>query len=149
MNHSSTLVDKRTIAKGQDLNGKEVSNWDLQVLAGAGAIKSTTTDMVKFAFANIQGGTVYDLTQKPTFKINEYRKMGLAWNLTDIDEENIHVFSHNGGTGGYRSNMVVSRKNKIGVVILSNVSAYSEPAESIDQLSKEFMGILRAAKVKN
>lgn len=144
MNNSSTFVDERTIIKGQDLNGNEIANWDLNVLSGAGSIKSTAKDMTKFALKNIEGGTYYDLVQEPTFKINEWRKMGLGWNITDIEEENIHVYYHNGGTGGYRSNMIVSRKNKIGVIILSNVSAYSEPAESIDQLSREFMGILRA-----
>jgi CubicO group peptidase (beta-lactamase class C family) len=143
MNNSSTIVDERTIVKGQDLNGNEITNWDLNVLSGAGSIKSTAKDMTKFAIKNIEGGTYYDLVQEPTFKINEWRKMGLGWNITDIEEENIHVYSHNGGTGGYRSNMIVSRKNKIGVIILSNVSAYSEPAESIDQLSRELMGILR------
>jgi CubicO group peptidase (beta-lactamase class C family) len=144
MYNSSTFVDKHTIVKGQYVDGNETANWDMRVLEGAGAIKSTAKDMAKFAIQNIEGGTYYDLVQEPTFSINEWRKMGLGWNITDIPEENIHVFSHNGGTGGYRSNIVVSRKNKIGVVVLSNLSGFGPLGGSIDELSKELMGILRS-----
>ena len=143
MNNSSTFVNENTIVKGRDLNGNEIANWDLKVLSGAGAIKSTTEDMVKFALQNIEGGSYYDLIQVPTFKINEWRKIGLGWNITDIEEENVHVYYHNGGTGGYRSNITVSRKNKISVIILSNVSAYSEPADYIDSLGRDLMSLLR------
>jgi len=144
MNDSSTVVDKNVIVKGLDHLGNETSNWELNILSGAGSIKSTSEDMAKFAQKNISGGQSFDLVQTPTFKIDQYRQIGLGWNITNIEENGIHVFWHNGGTGGYRSTMIVSRKAKIAVVVLSNVSAFSRAAGSIDQLGREFMGILRA-----
>lgn len=44
---------KSHLALGHDERGNIVPNWDLDVLAGAGAIRSTTTDMLKFADANL------------------------------------------------------------------------------------------------
>ena len=143
MKNSSNIVDKGSIVKGQDHLGNEVVNWDLNVLSGAGSIKSTAEDMVKFAVKNINGGGIYDKVHEPSFVFNQYRSMGLGWNITNIEEDGIHVFYHNGGTGGYRSNITGSRKNKIGVVILSNVSAYSVPANNIDLLARELMQNLR------
>ncbi len=143
MKNSSNYVDKSSIVIGQDHLGNETSNWELNVLGGAGSIKSTVEDMTKFIFKNMEGGSIYDMAQKPTFRVNEYNQMGLGWNITNIEEWGVNMFSHNGGTGGYRSMITVSRKNKIGVVILSNVSAYSVAAGNIDMLARDLMKELR------
>lgn len=42
------------LALGHDDAGKVVSNWDIPTFAGAGAIRSTTTDMLRFVAANLQ-----------------------------------------------------------------------------------------------
>ena len=44
---------KAHLALGHDEQGNVVPNWDLDVLAGAGAIRSTANDMLKFADANL------------------------------------------------------------------------------------------------
>jgi CubicO group peptidase (beta-lactamase class C family) len=44
---------KAHLALGHSASGEVVPNWDLPTLAGAGAIRSTTNDMLKFASANL------------------------------------------------------------------------------------------------
>ncbi len=42
------------LALGHDAQGKVVPNWDLPTFAGAGAIRSTAADMLKFIAANLR-----------------------------------------------------------------------------------------------
>src|SRR6185503_5783821 len=44
---------KAHLALGHDEQGTVVANWDIPTLAGAGAIRSTTNDMLKFLEANL------------------------------------------------------------------------------------------------
>ena len=44
---------KAALAKGHDPSGALAANWDLDVLAGAGALRSNMTDMLKFLDANV------------------------------------------------------------------------------------------------
>jgi D-alanyl-D-alanine-carboxypeptidase/D-alanyl-D-alanine-endopeptidase len=44
---------KARLAVGHDREGNAVPNWDLPTLAGAGALRSTANDMVKFLQANL------------------------------------------------------------------------------------------------
>jgi len=56
----------------------------------------------------------------------------------DIEE----IYFHNGGTGGYRSTMMINMKNSTGIVILSNVTALTLlKNQKIDDLA---FGILKA-----
>src|ERR1700722_8678275 len=54
---SSTITlsaeNKKRLAEGHDAELKPVKNWDLDALAGAGAIRSTANDMLKFLAANM------------------------------------------------------------------------------------------------
>ena len=45
-----------------DENGKVVSNWDIPTLAGAGALRSSAEDMLRFLDANLAGATHATLT---------------------------------------------------------------------------------------
>ena len=41
------------LAPGHDDNGKPAKNWDFDALAGAGAIRSTANDMLRYLKANM------------------------------------------------------------------------------------------------
>jgi CubicO group peptidase (beta-lactamase class C family) len=45
---------KKHLAIGHDPGLKPVKNWDLDALAGAGALRSTANDMLKFLAANME-----------------------------------------------------------------------------------------------
>ncbi len=115
---------KKRLAKGH--NGfNEVENWDIISLAGAGGIRSTVSDMVKFIQANmgIKKSSLYNamqLTHQPAFKNkNGDFEIGLAWQF----ENNKSVIWHNGRTGGYSAFVGFVPKTNKGVVILTNNTA--------------------------
>ena len=125
--------------KGLDSNGDEVSNWDFDVLVGAGGILSTVTDLSEFVNAQFNTeNKELELTRIPTFTVNEKIKTGLGWHIikTGPDKE---IYWHNGGTGGYSSSVAMDTELKNGIIILSNVSAYNPDMKNIDNLCFELM----------
>jgi len=122
------------LVKGLDNRGNETPNWDFDVLVGAGGILSSVFDLSKFALAQFDDANVeLKLTQKSTFSIDTKMKIGMGWHIIKTSNEN-DVLWHNGGTGGYSSSMIVDVKNKNGIIILSNVSAYNKEMGNIDNL---------------
>jgi CubicO group peptidase (beta-lactamase class C family) len=116
---------------------KPVPNWDLPTLAGAGALRSTVNDMLKFVAANL------GLTKSPLLvamqKAQQSQRetgqtdlsIGLNWHiLKKFDSEMVW---HNGGTAGYHSFIGLDRKNRRGVVVLSN------SANDIDDIGRHLL----------
>lgn len=129
----STVSDK--LVKGIDKRGNVTSNWDLGALPAAGAILSTTEDLSKFAIANFDStNKVLTLQHQKTYTIGKNRDMALGWFIIKKDSINNWLW-HNGGTGGYRSSMVLDIEQKKGVIILSNISTSHKYAHQIDDLS--------------
>jgi CubicO group peptidase (beta-lactamase class C family) len=122
-------------ATGHDENGMRTSGWDLPTLAGAGAIRSTATDLLKLLSAEM-GLTPSPLanamvkTQTPQGTKGFLREIGLAWQI----EPSSGMVWHNGGTGGYRSYMGFNRDRTLGVVVLGN------SANDIDDIGEYFLG---------
>lgn len=115
---------KTHLALGHDPAGAVVSNWDLPTFAGAGALRSTVNDMLKYLAANLDstlGPVALDLARahtaiRPTG--DPSIRIGLAWiTLKPFD---IPIIWHNGGTGGYHSFIGFDAAGTHGIVILSN-----------------------------
>jgi D-alanyl-D-alanine-carboxypeptidase/D-alanyl-D-alanine-endopeptidase len=117
---------KARLAVGHNASLGAAKNWDLPTLAGAGALRSTTNDMLTFIAANL-GYVKSPLAPAMASMLKERRPTGqpgldvaLAWHiLTTGDKE---IVWHNGGTGGYRSYMAFDPKSRVGVVLFSNTS---------------------------
>jgi CubicO group peptidase (beta-lactamase class C family) len=117
-------AQKKRLAPGYDASLKPVKNWDLDALAGAGAIRSTVNDMLKFVAANLE---LTDTPLKAAMRrMRSVRKetgtpdlqIGMAWHvLTRFDTQ---LWWHNGGTAGYRSFVGFIPAKKEGVVVLCN-----------------------------
>ncbi len=102
---------------------QEVSNWDLDALAGAGAIRSTGQDMAKLVAAaagltHTALDSAFRLTEAIEFDAGPAMRIGLGWHVVGPDSS--AVIWHNGGTGGYHSFIGFDPRRKIGVVVLSN-----------------------------
>ena len=141
MQNSTTDITtiKGNLVKGLNNEGIEVPNWDLAVLAGAGAIFSTVEDLSQFAISQFEyKNKELELTRVKTFELNENTDIGLGWHILKNKSENLWYF-HNGGTGGYSSSMVIEEKSKNGIIILSNVSAFNPNMGNIDKLCFELM----------
>ena len=95
---------QKRLAKGHNSeHGDPVANWDLPTLAGAGALRSTVNDMVRFVKANL-GQTetplraALDMAQVSRRPIGGKGSIGFGWHIIDNK-----IRWHNGGTGGYHS----------------------------------------------
>lgn len=101
-------------------------NWSFQdCTAGAGALKSTANDMLKYVKANIDApddslGQALQLAHTPRFKIDDSESVGLGWFTLNVPWADEPVIWHNGGTGGYRSFAGFCKQRKLGVVVLGN-----------------------------
>ena len=116
---------KKNLAIGHS-NGVEVEKWDLPTLAGAGAIRSTAVDMLKYLAANmgIEKSNLYpamQLAHKNSRSEGSSPIVGLGWHTMVFDE--LDIIWHNGGTGGYRTFAGFIKGGNKGVVVLSNSNA--------------------------
>ena len=115
---------RERLAPGHDGRLRPAANWDLPVLAGAGAIRSTVNDLLTFLEANL------GLRESPLHQAMELARMpqrsdpalgmdiGLGWIIArEGDREFVW---HNGATGGYASFIGFDAEAGEGFVILSN-----------------------------
>jgi hypothetical protein len=110
------------LAPGHDSLGNGVKNWDFDTLAGAGAIRSTANDLLRYMKANMgidqsPLAAAMKLAQAPLSDMSKTNHIGLAWMTSRTG-----IVWHNGGTGGYRSFLGFTADRQHGVVILSNTA---------------------------
>ena len=127
-------------------DGKPAANWDIPTLAGAGAIRSSTNDMLRFAQANLSPPTsdfgkavelAWKIHQKPLESGN--LALGLGWHVARDGSTRWH----NGQTGGYHSMLLVSRDHDAAVVLLANTAT-----GKVDQLAEDILRMLAGAEVE-
>ncbi len=114
----------RRHATGHDATMQPVQNWNLDVLAGTGALRSTVSDLLKLLAAAMD----YDETElAAAFALSttpradaDVGRIGLSWHLTPFGDD--ELVWHNGGTGGFRSFAGYLRNAGVGVVVLSNMN---------------------------
>ena len=100
-----------------------VSEWNIVTLAGAGGIRSTTADMVKYIKANLglmetDLREAMDLSYKPLVtSVERKQPLAMAWIYADGNQD---ILWHNGGTGGFRTFAGFNKKTGLGVVLLTN-----------------------------
>jgi hypothetical protein len=110
------------LAPGHDNMGNAVKNWDFDALAGAGAMRSTANDMLRYLKASmgIDRSPLTEamkLAQQPRGEVNKTSRIGLAWMTSRTG-----IIWHNGQTGGYRCFLGFTADRQHGVVILSNTA---------------------------
>ncbi len=128
---------KANLALGHDEQVALTSNWDLPTFAGAGAIRSSASDMLKFIKANSSdGGSDLHKAMKLSHTIafsdtTNNVTVGLGWHYSDDDR----IIWHNGGTGGYRAFSGFLNGSEKAVVVLTN-SVYSVDGVGLKQLGQ-------------
>lgn len=112
---------KKRLAPPFDADGSPVKNWDLSVLAGAGGLRSTGDDMVKFVHAAMATGAPSSKTFAFSYESRARavgdNDIGLAWHISTGSKS----VWHNGQTAGYHS-YVGFVPAKAGVVVLTNTA---------------------------
>ena len=137
------LVNEKLV-KGLDVEGNYTSNWELASLSSAGGILSNVEDLAKYGIAHFNKSNLdLMLMTKKTVKVNDQVDIGLGWHIINSEKSDNKWHWHNGGTGGYTSSMVIDIKNLVGVIVLSNVSAFNAFEGNVDQLCFELMKTLK------
>ncbi len=134
-----TKAMKEKLAKGHAF-GQEVENWDLPTLVGAGGIRSTAVDMIKFLKANMDGESPMAKAMQLSHKLGysndaQNFEMGLGWHYATGK-----IIWHNGGTGGYRAFTGFVEGSNKGVVVLTN------SIESVDDIGLKILDATRKLK---
>ena len=102
---------------------KPAKNWNIPALAGAGAIRSSAGDMIKFIMANLKKdheplSQALRLAHVKRHSMEDGLSMDLGWHLARDGA----TLWHNGGTGGYHSWLAIAPDRGIGVVVLTNTA---------------------------
>src|SRR5262249_5524923 len=102
-----TPAMRERLARGHGATLQPAGNWDLPTLAGAGALRSTTNDLLTFLAANI-GYVKTPLAPAMASMLVPRKPAGmpaveiaLGWHVSSVHAKTI--VWHNGGTGGYRT----------------------------------------------
>ena len=118
--------EQKRFAIGHDAYMRRTAHWDLAALAGAGALRSDTDDMLTFLAANI------GLTQTPlksamdaTLAVKRVpnlpnNEQALGWDVRQSPYGDI--IWHNGGTGGFRTFIGFNPIAKVGIVVMTNAA---------------------------
>lgn len=105
--------------------GEPASPWTFRAFAPAGALHSTSSDLLKYAAFVLKPeknelAAALELTLQPTFTVSATTKIGLGWYL--LTSKGRQYITHSGGTGGYRSTLMIDRASQKAVVVLSNTA---------------------------
>lgn len=120
--------------------------WDFDKLAGAGAIRSSAGDLLKFARAHLDPPEgklgqalefAWQVHQRPIEK--DDFALGLGWHVARDGSTRWH----NGQTGGYHSSMFISRRLGAAVVVLTNTAT-----GEVDTLAEQLIRMLAGANEK-
>jgi CubicO group peptidase (beta-lactamase class C family) len=147
MTSTKITIDKESqsrIAPGHMAVDQPAANWNFSVLAGAGGVRTTVNDMLLFAAANLAPPKdklgealeiAWSVHQKPINKGES--ALGLGWHLAPDGTR-----WHNGQTGGYHSMILINRKTKTSVILLTNTAT-----GEVDQLAADILRMVSGAKV--
>jgi CubicO group peptidase (beta-lactamase class C family) len=107
--------------------------WNLSVLTGAGGIRSTAQDMLKFAAAVLDPKSPIAPAMRRVLSVrapagNPQVEQALGW-IVLHPEPGRELLLHDGGTGGFRSVLAIEPAKGTAVVALANSAAEPAPAD--------------------
>jgi serine-type D-Ala-D-Ala carboxypeptidase/endopeptidase len=128
------------LAQGYGLRRRPVEGWYLEGLAGAGALRSTAADMLRYLGAQLEPDrTPLAEAIRLTHQLWEPQRrmtIGLGWIRTKLSGGG-EVWWHNGGTGGFRSFAGFSPELGRAAVVLVN------DVRSPDRAGLQALSVLR------
>ena len=119
--------------QGHDADRQPASAWDLTSFAGAGAIRSTASDMLSYLEAQLQAAAFQPKgitprsrslaaalarSQTPQADAGGPLKIAYAW----LYNTRTGTYWHNGGTGGFSSFAFFNPKGRYAAIVLVNMT---------------------------
>ncbi len=109
------------LAQGYN-NRAQVSGWDFQAMAGAGALRSTVSDMLIFSRAMMAGaaGPLGPAGQRMLTPMGRFGFLQIGYAVFIHGPADQRSYSHNGLTGGYSAQWTISPSAQESVVALAS-----------------------------
>lgn len=111
-------------AQGHDQFMRPTSPWAIPVIGGAGALRSTAKDMLKFLEAALDPRSpiapAMELTLSQRLGEPGGQQTALGWMI--LTPPTGEVLMHGGGTGGFRTHMALQPSTGRAVVVLTNAA---------------------------
>lgn len=141
------------LIQGHDAQHRPARAWDLDAFAGAGAIRSTASDMLMYLKANLHPDALHAAPAAEAAKTlpaalamsHQLRadavpglRIALAW----LYKTDTGTYWHNGATGGYSSFALFNPKDNYAVVVLFNTTI-GEKGSFADRLGEHIEQRLR------
>lgn len=127
-----SLDQQSRFAPGHDMFLRPAKAWRLPFQEGAGGIRSTTNDLLKFAAAVLDPNSPIAAAIKVALADrrdsgNPSVEQALGWQVIHPYEPGRDLLFHNGGTGGYRAELLLEPAKGTAVVALANSAANPGP----------------------
>lgn len=138
-----TDEQRARITPGHSVKGEEVSGWDFDIFAPAGAFRSNSADMLGFIEANLAdaetsiGRLLADA--RKLYAVGEAGSFPLGWQRELTLQGGLEIFWHNGGTGGYACFVGFNREHQIGVVVFSNYGDAMTGKFDVDRIGMDVL----------
>ena len=119
-----TAEQQRRFIAGYSAALQPAHAWDLDALAGAGAIRSTAGDMLEYLEANLHPRTLsaaFARSHELRADVGPGTRIAYAWLCNTASGD----YWHNGATGGYSSYALFSPQGEYAVIVLVNVTISS------------------------
>lgn len=122
-----TPEQESRFAQGHDAAMHPAAPWTFPTLSGAGAIRSTGHDMAAFARAAMDpasaiGAAMRLTTASPPALGDGRNRAGLGW-VVGVAPDGQQLLFHDGGTGGFRTSIILEPESQRAVVVLANAAA--------------------------
>ena len=122
-----TLDDERRarLARGHDVDGNPVPPWTFGALAGAGALRTTAADLVRFLHRQLDPGAEplgEAVALSHVLRHDDPQgsdDVALGWHVGTGGR-----LWHNGGTGGFHSFVALDPAAGVGVAVLANTASF-------------------------
>jgi CubicO group peptidase (beta-lactamase class C family) len=132
------------LAQGHTRRGRPTPPWNMADLAGAGGLRSTAADLVRFLRAQLaaEPDPAIRLTREVKHRINPFAWVHLGWMGRRLHaEQGGHLqLWHNGGTGGFSSFVGFDPEKSVAVVALSSTQ------RTVDGPASELLRSLQATR---
>lgn len=132
LRHTFAGMSRVSVLPGHAPDGRPVSPWHWSCLAGAGALRGSLDDVVRFVRTNLRPASAGSLGQalklaQETRRVRDGNgnSVALGW-LIDSLSGGLEAFWHNGATGGFSSFVGMVPDRRLAVIALCNYSIAAE-----------------------
>lgn len=130
MQHSFTSTNPKGVqlAQGHSPLAKPVSDWSFkQGLHGAGGVRASLNDMVRYALAHLstEDDETTVLLRKTHSELSQVGGQRVAYNWMINNIHGTDLLAHEGGTGGFSALIALDTQGQRGIVILADTALTS------------------------